>query len=291
MKIVKIIGGLGNQMFQYALFLSLKKQFPSEEIYIDLSSFNSYNLHNGLELATTFEVELPQAKMGQLLKVTYPVKNYILSRAVRKILPKLPTEYVESSDHKINFSIFTDKGNKYYDGYWQNYYYFKDIEETIKEKFSFKRPLSGVNLVNLKIMKENENSVSIHVRRGDYLKSKYYRGICDIEYYSESIKYVLDNVKSPIFYVFSNDIAWCRDHFKSFMTSSKFVFINNNKGKDSYIDMQLMSVCRINIIANSSFSWWAAWLNLHPNKLVIAPKKWINADVKCTYQMPDWTLL
>jgi hypothetical protein len=291
MKIVKILGGLGNQMFQYAFFLSLKKKFPTEEIYVDLSSFKSYNLHNGLELGSVFELELPQAKVGHLLKVTYPIKNYTFSRIIRKIFPKLSTEYVEPYDHKIDVSIFTDNGNKYYDGYWQNYFYFKDVEDLVRSKFSFKQPLIGINLENFKSIRDNDKSVSIHVRRGDYLKSKYYRGICDIEYYSASIKYIIDNVNNPVFYVFSNDISWCREHFKPFIIKANFIFINNNKGAYSYIDMQLMAACRINIIANSSFSWWAAWLNPHFNKLVIAPKKWINADVKCIYQMPDWKLI
>lgn len=135
-------------------------------------------------------------------------------------------------------------------------------------------PLSGENkIISDEIRKTN--SVSLHIRRGDYITSKItnkFHGTCCLGYYKKAMKLINKKVKNPKYFVFSDDIYWVK---KNLEIKNAF-YVDDNVGDKSYIDMQLMSMCKHNIIANSSFSWWAAWLNNNPNKIVIAPKKWFN---------------
>ena len=142
---------------------------------------------------------------------------------------------------------------------------------------------------------ENSNSISIHIRRGDYMSPENYNMygcIATPTYYKKAIKVIEEKVENPTFFVFSNDMDWVK---KNIQINSRVFYIDINSGNGSYKDMQLMSNCKHNIIANSSFSWWGAWLNENKNKIVIAPKKWINReDVdsdKIELFCEGWTLL
>ena len=119
---------------------------------------------------------------------------------------------------------------------------------------------------------EKTNTVSIHIRRGDYLKDKQRNNICNVEYYKLAIEKIKTYIEHPSFFVFSDDINWCKENFQN----EEFNFIDWNTGNNSFIDMQLMSNCKHNIIANSSFSWWAAWLNINSNKIIIGPMYWFD---------------
>jgi hypothetical protein len=289
MKTVKILGGLGNQMFQYALFVALCEKFPEEKINIDTSYFSTYHVHNGLELERVFNITLPKASFTDLLKVTYPVRWFKLSRAIRKFLPNRKTECTEAKDYTFNDSVFTP-GSKYYDGYWQNYKYFESVIDIVRNKFKFTLPL---NLKTKKLLNELqaiENTVSIHVRRGDYLKAVNYAGLCDIKYYENTISFLLKKITPTKFYIFSDDIDWCKAEIAPILGNYRYEFVDWNTGKDSPLDMLLMSNCHHNILANSSFSWWSAFLNTHKDKIVCAPEKWTNTKVNCKFQMPDWVL-
>jgi len=276
MKIVKVIGGLGNQMFQYAFFIALSKRFPNEEVLVDCSFFDSYGLHNGLELESVFDIKLPKASKRQLLKVRWPVKNYNMYRVIRKFFPNRKTEYIEMEEFVFDKFVFEQNGDIYFDGYWQNHLYFNDISEIISTSFIFKNILDERNEDLLQYIKREKSSISIHVRRGDYLKSNLYKGLCDLDYYRNAIKYIINKLDNPVFFVFSNDIDWCKDNLMDLLNAFPTIFVSWNDGKNSYIDMQLMSCCKYNIIANSSFSWWAGWLNPFYDKIVIAPTKWVN---------------
>ena len=118
-------------------------------------------------------------------------------------------------------------------------------------------------------------SVSIHVRRGDYVNHPLFGGICDKAYYQRAITYIQEKTDCDYYIIFSNDIKWCEENLSALLMGKNVVFVNWNKGKDSYQDMYLMSRCNYNIIANSSFSWWGAWLNNNPEKIVVAPKIWM----------------
>ncbi|MCI6689512.1 MAG: alpha-1,2-fucosyltransferase, partial [Clostridiaceae bacterium] len=120
-------------------------------------------------------------------------------------------------------------------------------------------------------------SVSVHVRRGDYLNYSYLQGICTPHYYEQAMQFFREKYRGKVkFYIFSNDIEWAENNF----SEADCVIVEGNSGKDSFRDMQLMSLCKHNIVANSSFSWWGAWLNQNKEKIVIAPNKWINQEVE-----------
>jgi len=291
MRIVKVIGGLGNQMFQYALYLSLKDKFQNERILIDKRLFNSYKLHNGFEIDRVFHLDsVEYATQDEIKLVTFNVWNYKMQRIARRILPRLETEFIEENEFFYDNNVF-NKGDLYYEGYWQNYNYFKELGSLIRNSFQFKNDLSLLNSNLLNEISKEAQSVSIHVRRGDYLNHKTFGGICNSNYYLNAIEYVKNIFHNPIFYFFSNDFTWCRDVLLPLIGDSKYFFIDWNTKQDSYIDMQLMSYCKFNIIANSSFSWWAAWLNPNKDKKVIAPVKWTQNVISKDILPPDWILI
>lgn len=293
MKIVNVIGGLGNQMFQYAFALSLKDKFPNEDILIDTQHFNylflkkykSCNLHNGYEINKVFKnASLPIASRKELRLVTRYIPNYLLSRVARRLLAKKNTEYVEEKNYMFYPEVYEFQGSCYYEGYWQSVKFHELSKEVIRKEFSFGYP----NTYNFKVEEQiaASSSVGIHVRRGDYLLDPEYKGICDLDYYKRAIEKI--GVEDKTFFIFSNDIQWCKDNLLNILShSSDVVFVDGNKGKDSPWDMYLMSKCEHLIIANSSFSWWGAFLNENV-KTVIAPKTWINRDYEIDVYMDNW---
>lgn len=289
MRIVKLIGGLGNQMFQYAFYLSLQENFKNEDILIDLSNFSTYKLHNGFEINRVFGIKINQADYALVKKYSWNRKNYYFSRLLRKLLPNKKTEYIELDEFVFDSNIFiTDK--VYFEGYWQNENYFANLKENVRSSFKFPEITDSLNLKTLDLIKKR-NSVSIHIRRGDYLNHNLYRGICDLEYYTKAIKYIYKYVDSPSFFIFSNDIEWCKLNLINLFNDNDYEFVAQNKGETSFIDMHLMSLCKHNIIANSSFSWWGTWLNNNPTKITIAPQKWLNRELKSTIQLPEWIIM
>ncbi len=158
-------------------------------------------------------------------------------------------------------------------GYWQSEKYFRDIRETILEDFTFTPPLNSRNQKILEKIKKT-NSVSVHVRRGDYVmdpKTHEFHGVCGPDYYQKAVKVVSKKVENPTFYFFSDDIRWVEKNLK---TKVENTYVDWNTGEKSFVDMQLMSSCKHHILANSSFSWWGAWLNRNKDKMVVAPKQW-----------------
>ena len=286
MKIVKVLGGLGNQMFQYALYLSLQKHHPNETIKIDTSCFKGYPLHNGFELSKIFNIEENEATFMDKLKLAYPYNHYRVWQILKRILPNRRTMFTESKEERYDSTIISKIGNCYYDGYWQNERYFMDIRDSILQKFTPKK----IKQQNKEFVNElqSHESVSIHVRRGDYINNPLYGGICDMEYYKKAIKYTQENTHCNLYCIFSNDIEWCKKHLAPLFDQKVVIYVNWNKGKDSYQDMYLMSRCKHNIIANSSFSWWGAWLNDNSTKIVISPQKWNNIR-NSEFELPkDW---
>lgn len=286
MKIVKISGGLGNQMFQYALMIGLRETFK-EEIYAEISSYRNYNLHNGLELERIFPISLNRAKRNPLL-----ARKLTLSRFLNHYFPFICGDcQYEYPDFRYVDSIYNQRSTKcYYAGYWHNYQYIKPFRAEIMKAFTFKIPADQKTQKLIDTLSQ-QNSVGIHIRRGDYLKEKQYQGICTLEYYKKAIDLVRDVLKAPVYYLFSNDINWCKENISPLIKDSKAVYIDWNTGKDSYRDMQLMTYCKGLIIANSSFSWWGAFLNQREDKLIIAPRHWKNAKYDLEIQMPEWTLV
>jgi hypothetical protein len=288
MKIVKFTGGLGNQMFQYAFLMALENYF-NEQILVDVSAFKNRK-ERKFELNTIFNIQLNIASPRDLRKVSYYLDNFNLNRVVKKIFKTKKTEFLEKASWAYDTSVFENVENRYYIGSWMNVFYFNKIEDKIRESFSFKIPNDARNQKLLLEIKD-KNAISIHIRRGDYLQIKGHL-ICGLDYYEAAIDFITQKVENPYFYVFSDDVAWCRKNLSLLFGSSENYFIDWNTGVNSYVDMQLMAACRHNILANSTFSWWGAWLNYNSDKIVIASKDWA---VQCKYEkghvLSEWVIL
>lgn len=286
MKIVNILGGIGNQMFQYAFLIALRESLHSEVCY-DASVFRTYPLHNGFELDKRFNITSRQATRQEISKLTRYTTSYFWYRVYKRI-PKKKTTQFEPLHCVYTPELLEDKRNLYYYGIWQDHRYFDLYKDIIKKEFTWKESLDEKNK-NAFDDFSSGNTVSIHVRRGDYLKEWRYKNICELDYYRKALAYI-DNkgYKDVKYAIFSNDIVWCQENLLPLLKGTPFTIVDWNQGVDSYKDMRLMSACSVNIIANSSFSWWAAYLNNHNNPLVVSPRKWTNAEVYFERQMPDW---
>lgn len=274
MKIVNVIGGLGNQMFQYAFACYLKHQFPNEEILLDTHHFVHYKLHNGYELNRVFpNLSIPIASKEQVKKLTRYIPHYKLSRLARKLLPVLKTEYLEKEIYTFDETIGVASGDYYYEGYWQAIPYCNAVKQRILEEFCF--PQTNTYNMQMATMIQSTQSVGIHIRRGDYLNLPEFTGICDLDYYRQAITQIMSKNTACEFVIFSNDINWCRDNIEPLLSGAPVYYVDGNRGADSCWDIYLMSQCENLIIANSSFSWWAAFLNQRVKK-VYAPKVWWN---------------
>lgn len=259
MIIIHITGGIGNQMFQYALFRNLYER--NKDVYYE--TFFTKPHHNGFEIDKVFNIIENECKDINSLST---LKKY--------------------GDNWIGYdSKVFEQENTYFEGNWQNAGYFPD-HSILRKDFIFKQELDERNKETLWDI-QNSNSVSIHVRRSDYLKYGGYFFQADwMNYYGMAINYIKKNTSErPIkFFVFSDDIDWCK---RNFLIPVTYV---ENKGNDSWKDMMLMSNCKHNITANSTFSWWASWLNRNSNKIVTTPKVWVNDKRKGYSEIPlkEW---
>jgi hypothetical protein len=270
--IINLKGGLGNQMFQYAFGRAISNRFGLELKLDGNYYFSENNKKSELQreyLLDKFNIAANLASIKEARRV-----NPIWKKILRKIKCKVfgPSNAFIYSEREYN-----EKDNRYYVGFWQNEKYFKDISGTIRNDFALKEKMSDVSASYLDKITGDSASVSIHVRRTDILDPKnLYGGICDMDYYKNAIALIKKKAAAPTFFVFSDDIEWCKKNLKF---SDPVHFVSNSETKD-YEELILMSKCKHNIIANSSFSWWGAWLNENHDKIVIAPKKWLNIPEK-----------
>lgn len=273
MIVVKLTGGIGNQLFQYSLGRHLA-EINNTKLKIDISSYESYDLH-GYEL-NKFNIQ-EQYPSNEELETINKFSNGIYERLKRKIFnfasQYSPPNIIEKDTFLFDPKILKMTGDIYLDGYWQSEKYFVGIEEIIRNELTIKLPQQDLNK-EVSEMIGSSNSVSIHIRRGDYISNQetYKKhGVCEMSYYQECILRLCEKVNNPFFYLFSDDPEWVRENF---YLDFPIKIIDFNSKDKSYEDLRLMSQCKHNIIANSSFSWWGAWLNNNKNKLVFAPKKW-----------------
>jgi hypothetical protein len=275
MIIVKIAGGLGNQMFQYAAGIALAEKLGME-CKFDLDWFDNHHIHNGLELSSVFNLKLPVASSADK-KLVFGFFQFIYQWLGDKLFSKKlsflrrPFLLLEGDyDHYYSHHIFSK--HIYMVGYWQGEIY------TLKSDgmFVFSRILNDATQKWLKTIQNRASSVSLHVRRGDYIsdkKSANAMGTCTIDYYQAAINLMANQLEEPIFFIFSDDLNWCRE---SLAINHPVHYVDGNIGDHSSFDMLLMSACRHHIIANSSFSWWGARLAKSKKQIVIAPKPWFN---------------
>jgi hypothetical protein len=286
MIISNIIGGLGNQMFQYAAgrALSLKLRTP---LKLDIREFSGYQLHQGFELNRLFNCNAEIATNDDLDNVLSWQKAKLVQRILRR--PQLKNLRYKSFAIEPHFNYWSGfkllGDNNYLYGYWQSEQYFIEFEEQIRKDFTFKLPLSAKNSAIIEQISQ-VNAVSLHVRRGDYVTNakNAFIGVCSLEYYRKAVEYVKNQVDKPVFFVFSDDIEWVKSNLP---IDFPCIYIDYNHGIESFNDMRLMSHCKHHIIANSSFSWWGAWLNANSEKIVIAPQQWFANNTNVNDLLPE----
>lgn len=292
MIITQIIGGLGNQMFQYAAGRALSLRL-SEPLRLDVFGFAGYGLHQGFELPRVFacdpEIATERDVHDLLGWRAFPAVRKILFRPAFRRLHG-PRLVVEPHFHYWP-GISSVPHDAYLVGYWQSEKYFREAAETIRADFAFRHSPSGKN-AELAERIGQTMAVSLHVRRGDYVsdtKTNAAHGLCSLEYYRAAVLHMAEHVERPEFFVFSDDIAWVKANLK---VDFPCRYVDHNQGAESYNDMRLMSLCRHHIIANSSFSWWGAWLNPRPDKTVIAPRRWFANGTNIDGLFPEgWVLI
>ena len=275
MIVSQVIGGLGNQMFQYAAgrALSLQRDQPFK---LDISRFSDYGLHQGFELQRIFNCPVELASEAEVRDIlgglfVFAFRRWLMHPSMSVLRPKsLVVEPHFGYWDGIN-NIPTDS---YLVGYWQTEKYFSKIAEVLRSDFTFRSKLDSENAGWAERMERSSAAVSLHVRRGDYAtnpKTKATHGICSLEYYRTAISFIAERVKAAEFFIFSDDMPWIQANLR---VEFPCHYVTHNREKNSYNDMRLMSLCHHHIIANSSFSWWGAWLNPRPDKIVIAPTPW-----------------
>jgi hypothetical protein len=275
MIVVKLMGGLGNQMFQYAFgrHLSVKN---NTELKLDLSYLTDSThkkdfIQRKYELGV-FKINASLASEQDILKFKIGRKRKILHH-LSLYFPVQPENFYLREPYFHFFKrALTAPGNTYADGYWQSEKYFLDSSEQIKKDFTSANPLSGRSIRLKEEIKKNQ-SASIHVRRADYITLRHLNRYhtCNEKYYSDAMELIGSRISKPKFYVFSDEPGWFE---KNVITNFPVEYIEHNPGVPGYEDIYLMSLCKHNIIANSTFSWWGAWLNENVGKIVVAPQKW-----------------
>ena len=281
MVVVKVSGGLGNQMFQYAFGKAIAKK-NNEDFQMDLSFYATQSLR---------EFELLKFNINERTIRTESFFDVLgIKKKMQKIYLKFTkqnsfgTYYKEKEATVYDPNVFSLGKEKYFDGYWQNEKYFLEIRECILREFTSKAKFSKEMKKNMSYIKST-SSVSVHIRRGDYVTNGHthnVHGVCDLGYYKKAIEYFVEKINEPVFFIFSDDMAWCKENF-SFVSEKHFV----DNTKNAIEDLELMKNCKHNIIANSSFSWWGAWLNESPTKIVISPLRWVVNNPKNHKWVPN----
>ena len=273
MIIVKIIGGLGNQMFQYAAGRRLS-HVNHTELKLDISGFPTYKPHSyGLshfnikgDTATPREIAYFKKYQRREGRIWFLYNRLIANESI----------FIQERGFPLNARVMAPTKSAYLNGHWQSEKYFKDIDPIIREEFTVKNELGGRNKEVAEEI-ERTNSVSLHVRRGDYVtdEAQSHIGTCDPAYYTQAVAIIGKKINTPSFFVFSDDMNWAR---KNIILNYPTIYVDHNNAFTNYEDLRLMSLCKHNIIANSTFGWWGAWLNNNSQKIVIAPQRWFLKD-------------
>jgi hypothetical protein len=282
MIITKLMGGLGNQLFQYAIARSLSIQ-KKTELKLDLTAyFDPHNFRTQRRYRLNFfNISESFANKKEIYYLKYGTKSELIGEFLEKINRFLPTfplkasSYVKEKSFAYNSEIIDTNTEIYIEGYWQSEKYFKNHEFTIRNDLTLKPEFNVSN--NLLANKMNSvNAVNLHVRRGDFIsdpETRKFHGICSQDYYQKGINIILNSVNDPHFFVFSDEPEWAQ---KNLEIPIPVTFMTENGSEKDYEDLRLMSLCKHHIIANSSFSWWGAWLSNNPDKIVISPATWFN---------------
>lgn len=280
MIITNLVGGLGNQMFQYACgrACALDTGLP---LAVSSDMFRNYALHQGLELTRVFALEADEASPAQMRHFLGWQRPVLLRRLLGRPLARVftrPGFVAEPHFHFWPGLREAASGGAYLQGYWQCERYFARHEARLRQDLRFRSPAHGLN-AEFAARIGHCDAVSLHVRRGDYVsnaKTQAIHGSLPQQYYERALHHVLERVPRATVFAFSDDPQWVAENLLP--QHPGLIIVNHNCGADSYNDMRLMALCRHHIIANSSFSWWGAWLNARPDKIVVAPQQWFSTD-------------
>ena len=290
MDVVIVFNGLGNQMSQYAFYLQKRRLNKSTHLII----FGG-NDHNGVELQTVFNIDLKETFLKKILYILFRVllteKAAFFFKPLQWIL-NLSNCKIIKENFNYNFNgtfLMPSKGITYYYGGWHSEKYFSAVKDEVYNAFKFRQPVDAPNGRHVREI-TRDHSVAVHIRRGDYLDPenlKLFGEVCTKSYFEAAADLISSKVANPHFFIFSNDIEWAKHnlHF------NKVTYVVCNEKKDSWKDMYLMSLCKHNIISNSTFSWWGAWLNNDPSKIVISPTRFLRKDETSEIYLDSWIKL
>lgn len=273
MIVVKLMGGLGNQMFQYAAARRLAHA-SRVSLKLDTGWFRActpgttprrYALHP-FNIVEEFASE---AEVGRFAACAQP----FFSLLARFMPPR--DGYLKEKHYHFDPSMLAPRQSGYLDGYWQSEKYFDDVREIICSDFTVREPAQGMNRSVAEILSTpGVCGVSLHIRRGDYISSpsaSKVHGCCTPEYYARAVEIIAAKTRAPHFFIFSDEPQWVIDNFP---LAHPFTIVRHNDPDHGYEDLRLMTMCKHHIIANSSFSWWGAWLCRNADKIVVAPRNW-----------------
>ena len=289
MDIVIFFNGLGNQMSQYAFYLQ-KKKLNKSTTFITMNSD-----HNGLELDRVFKLNVEENSLQKACYLLFRMLNFGRIGLVKKlngyIAGRLNIKIVdENFDYNFNAAFLNHSGNiTYYYGGWHSEKYFVSVKNEIIKAFKFSKPVDPQNTVYINQIK-NTASVALHVRRGDYLNATNFNlfgEVCTKSYFEKAISIINNKVDNPHFFVFSDDLLWVQAN----LDIKNCTYITGNLKNNSWKDMYLMTICKHNIISNSSFSWWGAWLNNNADKIVISPSRFLKNDISTDFYPESWIRL
>ncbi len=283
MIIARLDGGLGNQMFQYAAARALAERHDTElgldlRVYDGPSQFDYGLDHFAITGRILDGSELPPSRKANRIR-------YLMWRA-----GLVGPDFLDQKDDAFQDGFLAAKPDTYLRGYWQSERYFADVAEIIRNEFRITTPATPENLT-LADQIRSSNSVSMHIRRGDYVSdplANATHGLCTMEYYTAALEKVSQATGAlPHVFAFSDDPSWARENLE---IGAPFTVVDLNDSDHQYEDLRLMSICRNHIIANSSFSWWGAWLNGDETKTVVAPRTWFRDPSKLNPDIcpPEW---
>lgn len=289
MIIVKLRGGLGNQMFQYAVGKAVANRV-NVPLKLDITYFETHKLRS-YQLGC-FNIQENFASIEEINRFMPRYKHIAASYYYKiraKLLPWYKQKLIKERSFSYNSDIIKINRSAYLDGYWQSEKYFEDISDIIRCEFTLKHKPNSLNSQFLEKI-DNVNSVSLHIRRGDYISNlltMQTHGVLSLDYYRNALNFITKEIKDSNIFVFSDDIEWAKENLNFTLPLN---FIDHNKDGQDYEDLRLMSRCKHHIIANSAFSWWGAWLSGYPKKIIFAPKNWFsNYDLDTKDLIPeDW---
>ncbi len=285
MIIVRLIGGLGNQLFQYAIARHIA-EIHGTVLKLDISGFETYKLHK--YSLWPFNIQENFASPEEVAALTIRkqgIPERVLRRALRCSSELAPT-YIREKHFHFDPEILNLPDGIYLEGYWQSEMYFKHIESIIRQEFTVKTPQEDTDKRVAEQITSCQ-SVSLHIRRQDYvsnIETKQAHGICGVDYFLHCVGNLIRVANNPHFFVFSDEPEWARDNLELFYETT---FVHHNGADKNYEDLRLMSQCNHHIISNSTFSWWGAWLNQHSEKVVLAPRQWFGKERQASRNMND----